>query len=343
MNIQRVIKLLFSIALIFAVYTVNSVPQSVITPKQPDYENPIYWYGELIFPADNNVDIFYVYPTVGTKPTDDNGNRLIYTNVDKKAERDAAMGNQRFNMEVYGRDQYNFFAPYYRQMTLELYAGGRQSVSQYVSVPASDIARAFAYYMKHLNNGRPFILLGHSQGSQVLIELLKHSITDEQRKLMVAAYTMGFEITSEELARYPSELCPAQNAEDTGVIVLYNSLTDSAAKSPILDRSAVCINPLNWRTDGTPATKEEHKGIVKYDSKAGAYVIIPNFTGAYISDNCLVCEDIDPYACYIEELKELFPFGNLHMMDSWLYSVNIRENMDLRTSRFQSKHRLIKL
>lgn len=184
------------------------------------------------------------------------------------------------------------------------------------------------------NHGRPFILLGHSQGSQMIIELLKHSITDEQRKRMIAAYTMGFEITSEELALYPSKLCPAQNAEDTGVIILYNSLTDPAAKSPIISRPASCINPLNWKTDGTPATKEEHKGIVKYDKKAGQYIITPNFTGAYILDNYLICPDVDPYVCYTEEFNELFPLGNLHLMDSWLYSVNIRENMDIRTSKF---------
>lgn len=331
---QRIFTILLTVTLLLAGCATDSAQQSVVIPEQPDYANPIYWYGELSLPTGNPVDIFYVYPTVGTKPIDDNGNELIYTNIDKKAERDAAMSNQRFNKEVYGRDTYNFFAPYYRQITFETYTGGRQSVSQHAYVPISDIANAFAYYIEHLNEGRPFILLGHSQGSQMLIELLKHSITDEQRKRMIAAYAMGFEITSEELAQFSSQLRPAQNAEDTGVIILYNSLTDSAAKSPIIDRSAVCINPLNWKTDGTPATKEEHKGIVKYDKKAGQYIVIPHFTGAYISDNYLICGDVDPYSCYVEEFKDLFPLGNLHMMDSWLYSVNIRENMDLRRSKF---------
>ena len=33
-------------------------------------------------------------------------------------------------------------------------------------IPKADVFAAFDYYIKHYNNGRPFILAGHSQGSQ---------------------------------------------------------------------------------------------------------------------------------------------------------------------------------
>lgn len=325
-----------SFALLFLGFTAFVSAQQVAIPLQPDYENAIYWYGELKTPVENKIDIFYVYPTVETRPIDENGNRLYYTNIDQKTERDVAAATQRFNMNVYGRGKYNFFAPFYRQITMDTYAGGKELVLERIPVPVSDIAAAFDYYIKHLNGGRPFILLGHSQGSQMIIELLKHHLTSDQRKSMIAAYTMGYEITAAELAQHPTKLRPAQSADDLGVIILYNSLTNISAKSPVIDRSAVCINPLNWKTDGTPAAKDAHKGIVRYDKKAGQYITITNFTGAYIADNYLICTDIDPKVCYIEEFKELFPFGNLHTMDSWLYAVNIGENMDLRAAKFMA-------
>ena len=64
---------------------------------------------------------------------------------------------------------------------------------------AQDVKDAFQYYMAHGNGGRPFFLVGHSQGSQMLIELLKHGMTEEQRKFMVAAYCIGYHVTAKEL------------------------------------------------------------------------------------------------------------------------------------------------
>lgn len=314
-------------------------PDGDIVPVEPDYHNPVYWYGNPAEETDKAVDIFYVYPTLGTSPVDDGGNKLFYTNVDKQGERDAADGNQRFNKYVYAREDYNFYSPFYRQMTMEVYGMGRDAVKQKEGIPAYDIIRSFQYYMKHYNNGRPFILLGHSQGSQLLIGLLKYGMTAKQQKQMVAAYLIGYEITKTELALYPRRLKPAKGRDDIGVVILYNSLTAIDAKAPMLNNSAVCINPVNWKTDGTPATKEEHKGIVRYDAATDTYTTIPNYTGVYVQDHYLICTDVDPNECYMEALKNDFPFGCLHFMDSWLYAVNLKENMAVRVARYNELNR----
>ena len=304
-------------------------------PPAPDYADATYWY-ELTAP-DKAVDIFYVYPTVGTVPTDDQGNILDYTNVDQPRERKAAVDNQRFNREAYAAGRFNFFAPYYRQITMAVYESGAETIEAKSAIPREDIRRAFAYYMEHLNGGRPFLLLGHSQGSAVLIELLKKGMTDKQHSRMVAAYLIGYQITQEELDRYPDRLRPATGADDTGVIILYNSLTDPAAKSPLMNRSAVGINPLNWRTDGTPASRTEHRGIIRYNPETATYDEVPGYTtGARLEDHYLICPDIDPEECYIEAYKSLFPLGNLHFMDSWLYAINLRDNMVLRAETYLS-------
>ncbi len=305
----------------------------------PDYASSVYWYDLPDNPAPKAVDIFYVYPTLGTHPVDDEGNALLYTNINKQRERDAAHGNQAFNKTVYAADDFNFYAPYYRQMVLDVYFMDSAVVVEKAKLPETDITEAFEYYWKHFNNGRPFILLAHSQGSQLLIELLKDHMTNEQRNQMVAAYLFGYQITKGDLEQYKHQLIPAQSEDDLGCIILYNSLTNIGAKSPLMAYSAVGINPLNWKTDTTFAPASLHKGLLKYNAETQQFDTIPHYTSTVLDQHYLICADVNPDECYQESLKELFPYGNLHFMDSYLYALNIKGNMDLRAQLFLKKEK----
>lgn len=318
----------------------NSRISEDIIPPAPDYGNPVYWFGNLSEETGKPVDIFYVYPTLGTVPVNDSGDTLLYANIDKKAERDAAFDNQRFNQVVYAGGEYNFYAPFYRQITMSVYSMGSDIIAEKSKIPSADISAAFQYYMQHLNNGKPFILLGHSQGSAMLLELLKNTITPSQLRQMVAAYLMGYEITSDELHDYAGKLIPARDSSDVHCIVLYNSLTSIDAKSPGMQHSAVGINPLNWKTDSTFAPREKHLGMAQYDSKSQTYELIPRVTGGYLQEHYMICTDIDPLDCYQESLADMFPLGNLHFMDSWLYAGNIKQNIKTRTTAYFEENKL---
>ena len=141
--------------------------------------------------------------------------------------RKEANGNQRFNKMLY--DNYNFYAPYYRQMIFDTYRQPDSVLQQNAAIAAQDVKDAFQYYMAHANGGRPFFLMGHSQGSQVLIELLKTGMTPEQRSLLVAAYCIGYHVTAEELAQYPEQLAPAMDSTELGKLITFNSVTDTTA------------------------------------------------------------------------------------------------------------------
>lgn len=306
-------------------------------PPQPDYSHPELWYQG---PVGNTapVDLFYIYPTLGTTPTDPEGNRMYYTDVYDPKERATASSNQKYIQEVYAGTEFNLFAPCYRQMTFEHFSNGEDAYKAGMQVPLTDIFRAFDYYMARLNNGRPFILMGHSQGSILLIELIKKHLSEKELKQMVAAVLLGAQITGEELLQYPDKLQPALGEDDLGKIISINSVTDLSAKSPLLRHSAVCINPINWKTDGTVAAKEEHKGILRFDKQLNDYKLTPHFTGGYVADGYIVCTDIDPQPYFIDSFKELFPLGCLHMTETWLYSVNIRDNLRLRAKKFIHLH-----
>ena len=62
----------------------------------------------------------------------------------------------------------NIYAPYYRQDNLSS-VNREETIA---GIPTTDATAAFDYYIKHYNNGRPFILVGHSQGSDVMSNIL---------------------------------------------------------------------------------------------------------------------------------------------------------------------------
>ena len=289
-----------------------------------DYTDTAYWYS--IGDETHAADVFYVYPTVSTISYEDNGNSW-YADITLPEVREEANDNQRFNKMLYG--EYNFYAPYYRQMIFEAYQQPASMLVQLVETPAQDINDAFQYYMTHYNNGRPFFLMGHSQGSQVLIELLKKGMTIEQRQQMVAAYCIGYHVSAEELAEYSEALKPATDSLMQGLII-FNSVTDTAAISMVSRGDVVGINPTTWTmsTDTIPA--EFHLGMAKYNDARDSILIVPCPTRTCLYKHTTVCPDLDPEMVFIPAYEQMFPKGNLHFADSWLFGGNVLENMRCR-------------
>ena len=113
--------------------------------------------------------------------------------------------------------------------------------------------RAFDYFIEHYNQGRPFILAGHSQGSVHVRTLLEKRITGTPlRERLVAAYPIGFSIDREAMAKAVPDVPVCESAEQIGCVVSWNAVGPDAA--PWGDpRKNICVNPLTWRTDGAAA------------------------------------------------------------------------------------------
>jgi hypothetical protein len=114
------------------------------------------------------VDCFYVYPTVSTDTT---------TNSDLVP--DAAERNVvRLQFARFG-SKCRLFAPMYRQLTLA--AMGRANAAgiespDFLGVGYEDVRAAWHYYLAHDNGNRGIVLIGHSQGTSILIELIRREI-----------------------------------------------------------------------------------------------------------------------------------------------------------------------
>lgn len=313
--------------LIAATFSCKRQPQNDET-SSIDYADTTYWYscGDETHAA----DVFYVYPTVSTISFSDNDSSW-FADITLPEVREEANGNQRFNKMLYR--EYNFYAPYYRQMIFEAYSQPASVLDSLAQIAVKDVNDAFQYYMEHFNQGHPFFLMGHSQGSQMLIELLKHGMTEEQRQLMVAAYCIGYHVTAEELAAYPEALKPATDSLMQGLII-FNSVTDTAAIGMVSRGDVVGVNPTTWTmaTDTIPA--EFQLGMAKYNETRDSVLIVPFPTRTWLYKHTTVCPDLDPEMVFIPAYEQMFPKGNLHFADSWLFGGNVVENMRCRLEAF---------
>jgi hypothetical protein len=195
------------------------------------------------------VDCFYVYPTVSTDTT---------TNSDLVP--DAAERNVvRLQLARFGT-QCRLFAPMYRQLTLaamsRAHAAGNES-PDFLGLGYEDVRAAWRYYLAHDNGNRGIVLIGHSQGTSILTELIRHEIegTPIQSRI-VSALLIGApggilvprgRDVGGTFAHMP--LCRA--ATETGCVVAYSSFRVTApptattrfGRSADSTLVAACTNP----------------------------------------------------------------------------------------------------
>jgi hypothetical protein len=132
--------------------------------------------------ADPSFDCFYVYPTVSN---------------DTGAVADWMAGPEEKDCVTAQAGRYSrvcrVFAPLYRQITLGAINGGAMPTADDRAQGYQDVIAAFNHYLTHYNQGRGFVLIGHSQGSGVLQRLIGAEIDGrpELRKLMVSAHLLG--------------------------------------------------------------------------------------------------------------------------------------------------------
>ncbi len=318
---------LYILLIAFVLSSCKNVKNEKEIISEIDYSDSTYWYsrgGE-----GKQADIFYVYPTVTMVSFGDNDS-LWNADITEMEMRLLANENQRFNKMLY--DECNFYAPYYRQMIFETYSQSDSIMASAFSMAYSDVKSAFDYYMEHWNDGRPFFLVGHSQGSQLLVELLKKGLSDEQRDIMLAAYCIGTAVSQAELDAFP-QLAPVSDSV-SGKLVVFNSVTDIDAVSPLFANDAAGINPLIWSDDTVFVQTELHLGKAHYNANADSVLLMPHTVCGHLVNHVMVCPEIDPKICYIEAFANFFPYGNLHFTDSWLYAGNIKQNMRCRMRKF---------
>lgn len=254
---KKIIILIVILALLIALfgYFFISIYVKSTAKGHLEYSEKEYWYDNGYQYDENKIDVFYCLSTTLLKSVDSDGNKALSAALTPEDRKTMDLEYQHISTKMFDSEHFNFFAPYYRQMTFETYdIPASSSPTSYLGaykLAQTDICDAFDYYMEHQNNGRPFIIAGFSQGAMMTETLLKH-MTDEQYSRLIASYTMGYQVTEKDLKH--SHFKAATSADDLGVIVSYNSVASvDHIWEGIEGKAAICINPLNWKTDSTPA------------------------------------------------------------------------------------------
>ena len=179
------------------------------------------------------------------------------------------------------------------------------------------------------------------RGADLCIRLLKDCFADEEvNDLLVACYAIGWRITEEELEEYP-HLRFAEGADDTGVIIAFNSEAEDVTDSLLIPRRACArwpSTPLNWKTDATPAGRAENLGACFTDYSGAVTEEIPQLTGAYIDPErgALKVPDVSPDD-YPPGLS-IFAEGVYHLYDYQFFYRNLQQNVAQRVAAYLSAH-----
>lgn len=287
-------------------------------PEAPDYNDPAMWFVQENDKTGNGADVFYIVSTWISDWTAADGRLSRYADV-HNAGRRADMDKEISRIAEYMGTGNNFYSPYYRHMSINIWATQNEdTINNRFKLAMSDVRAAFSHFLKHRDPSRPFVLAGFSQGGKAVVELLKEMPADVYSRL-VAAYVLGYKVTPADTAA-TSNIRAARQADDTGVTICYNSVADVEYIKPVVSAPcAMCINPVNWRTDDTPATLADT--VTVSVSPEHHVLIVKGYSGA----------GYKPILGFLN-------VGDFHSAEPWLYQDCLKENVRLRIRKYRDRH-----
>lgn len=306
-----------------------------LIPQQPDYSNEDNW-SALPWREDtaddvpndtyqNNqanaaVDVFFIHPT---------------TIMAKDGVWNADVTNEKANKKIdnlpvqHQASVFNgvakVYAPRYRQANYEAFMQlGTSNSNQALQIAYQDVKSAFLYYLENYNEGRPFIIAGHSQGTFHAIRLIQELVdTTELLDQMVNAYLVGMpvEYSSFQVCR------PCMNEVENHCYLTWNTMKKKSYPK-FYDqyfKDAVCHNPLSWETNEFYCDAKFHEGMVPKEFKK----LLKHRYGAQVHCGILWVDAVKIPGIPFTRLVK-----NWHIGDYNLFYGNIRENLTIRVDHF---------
>jgi hypothetical protein len=173
------------------------------------------------------IDCFYVYPTVSGQTT---GNANLQVDPE---ERSIAL-YQAARYSQYCR----VYAPMYRQVTLDGIGLANTTTKPDPALALADVRAAFHTYLAKYNDGRGFVLIGHSQGSFVLRQLIAKDVDPKPavRRRLVSAILMGGNVLvkrGSDIGGDFKHIPGCRSASQIGCVIAYSTF-DQPVPTPSL-------------------------------------------------------------------------------------------------------------
>ena len=191
--------------------------------------------------SDPKIDCFYVYPTVSTQDA-------AVANLDIDPEEIAVAEAQASRFSQVCR----VFAPMYRQRTIPGIFGKKATDAE-SAYAYDDVKNAWEDYLANDNDGRGVILIGHSQGSFVLTELIAKQIETDPatRRLIVSAMLLGGNVTvpvGKKVGGSFQQVPECTADTQTGCVVAYSTFSGTPVENAAFGKAkdgqqVICTNP----------------------------------------------------------------------------------------------------
>ena len=194
--------------------------------------------------AQPKADCFYVYPTVDLE--------LVPGNHEDLRDRRHVVETTLAQVGRFG-STCALWVPLYRQVTLGTWLQPRAELEKGLALAYGDVERAFAQYLASTPPGRPVVLIGHSQGAEMAVRLLRQFFERDAalRARLVLAIAVGGSVdvapgraTGGTFASLP--VCT--HALETGCVVAYRTHAagepvDVGRFGPPPGRETACVSP----------------------------------------------------------------------------------------------------
>jgi len=227
------------------------------------------------------VDCFYVYPTVSSQSTPN-----ATLTIDPEETAVAMQQASRFSQVC------RVFAPLYPQITIPAIGGPPGVLAQAGVIAYEGVLAAWQDYLANDNQGRGVVLIGHSQGSFHLIQLIKDQIDANPtlRKQLVSAILLGGNVTvkSGQDAGGDFQNVPAcRSSKQTGCVVAYSSFDNPPPADSLFGRPGggfggggsttgldiLCVNPVSPKRNTKPLALQPYFMTTPFPGLLGAVAV----------------------------------------------------------------------
>ncbi|HQW03826.1 MAG TPA: DUF3089 domain-containing protein, partial [Saprospiraceae bacterium] len=270
---------------------------------------------------DARVDVFFIHPTT-------------YTGKSGQNQWNASLSDTKLNQQTdaypikYQASIFNgagkVYAPRYRQAHLNCFFTKKTSdASHALELAYVDVKAAFQYYLEHYNQGRPFIIASHSQGTFHAKQLLRDFVDGTPlQDQFVVAYLAGLTVPSDLF----ENIKPCTTPDETDCFCSWRTFKEGyiPKKLHFADTNIVVTNPVTWDAAIPSCDQGDQLGGVLRDFEK----IYPH----------LVCTSIHEDLLWVTKPKFpgsfLLTTKNYHIADYNFFYADVRKNAQDRVKAF---------
>ena len=292
-----------------------------------------------ISPADENPDfaVFFVHPT-----------SYIPVNLRDEVNWNATLGDEQAELRArlflrglasaFNRAD-EIWAPKYRQAVVGAFLTDKPEAQRSIDAAYRDVAQAFDYFIESVDENKPIVLAGHSQGALHILTLLREKVAGTPLEARIAAvYPVGWPISVEhDLPALPFPACAS--AGQPACISSWSSFADDGDPAMVLERYAatpgfdgeprgdgpiVCVNPITGAAnDSAPASS--NLGTLIPEEDFSSATLVPGGVPARCDERGLLLIGPAP-----EIGAAVLPGSNYHVYDIPLFWRNLQQDVVAR-------------